>query len=111
MLVVRLIAVVWLCGGVYILLASRFSPGWFGTVTAALAIPAGVGILTRRRWAVIPSVLLCLWWGALAILFMVWGNGPTVDNAVLLIAAVACATTVVHWHRSRNSSTVTFELR
>jgi hypothetical protein len=109
MFAVRLIAVVWLLGAIYILAASRLSPGLFGTITAVLAIPAAIGILTRQRWAVIPAVLLCLAWGAIAILLMAKGGGPSLNNVALLVAAIACGIPVVHWHRTGRGAKVWFE--
>ena len=108
---VRLIAVVWLLGGVYILVASRLSPGLFGTISAVLAIPAGIGILTRRRWAIVPAVLLCLAWGPIAILLMATGAGRTVNSVALLVAAVSCAVAVVRWHRTGRGGKAWFEVR
>jgi hypothetical protein len=111
MFAVRLIAVVWLVGAIYILAASRLSLGLFGAITVALAIPAGIGILTRQRWAVVPAVLLCLAWGMIAVLLMANGSGLTVNNVVLLGAAVACGITVVDWHRAGRGAKVSFEMR
>jgi hypothetical protein len=111
MFAARLIAVIWLLGALYILVASRLSPGLFGTITAVLAIPAGIGILLRRKWAVVPAVLLCLAWGAVSILLMVKGAGLTLNNVVLLFAAVACGVIVVHWHRTGRGRNVWFELQ
>ncbi|MCZ7648929.1 MAG: hypothetical protein M5U26_27345 [Planctomycetota bacterium] len=111
MFAARLIAIIWLLGATYILVASRLSPGLFGITTAVLAIPAGIGILLRRKWAVVPAVLLCLAWGAFAVLFMVKGAGLTLNNIVLLIAAVACGIIVVHWHQTGRGRSVWIELQ
>ena len=111
MFAARLIAVVWLLGAVYILVASRLSPGPFGTTTAVLAIPAGIGILLRRKWAVVPALLLCLAWGAVGILLMLKGSGLTLNNVSLLVGAVACGVIVVHWHRTGRGRNVWFEVQ
>jgi hypothetical protein len=106
---VRIIAVVWLLGAVYVLVASRFSPGVFGGITVALGIPAAIGILLRQRWAVVPAMLLCAAWGAIAVLIMVRGSGPKLNAVVLLIAAVGCAAAIGHWHRNGRGRSVWFE--
>lgn len=101
MSITRLIAVVWLVGGIYILVASRFAPGVFGAVTAAFGMPAGAGILMNKRWSIWPAMTLCLCWACMACLFFVWGSGMSLSNVSLLVGAVGCASSVWEWHRSR----------
>jgi hypothetical protein len=42
---------------------------------------------------------------------MVKGAGLTLNNVVLLVAAVACGVIVVRWHRKGRGANVWFELR
>ncbi|HQY89446.1 MAG TPA: hypothetical protein PK402_12410 [Tepidisphaeraceae bacterium] len=104
---IRLMALVWFVGGIYVLVSSQLTLGLFGAVSAVLGIPAGRGILMNKRWAIVPAIMLCVAWAAFAVLFFVRGSGFTFNNVSLLVAAVACGVLVCFWHRARRLPQVT----
>ena len=94
---VRLYGVVLLVGVAYIVVTSHGRLGLYTWPVVLLGLPAGVGMILWRPWGRILGFLFSSMWLMLAVVFLAFGRGFTVDNVVLLVAGLGGLWTLYRW--------------